>query len=175
MKEAYGDRLSIRWRYFSLEQVNNQEGPHWKLWEQPEGYRSKGLLAFQAAEAARCQGPEAFQSMHFALLRARHERSQDLALETTIMGAAQEEGLDLERFRRDLRDRSLLKRLGEDHREAVEKHGIFGTPTLIFQNGLGAYLKMKPPPPPEEAVEVFESLYRIIAQRPYIIEVKRPR
>lgn len=174
VKEGYGERLVVNWKYFSLEQVNSQEGPDWKLWEQPDDYPSRGLLAFRAAEAARRQGNEAFERFHLALLRARHEQRQKLHEEATVWGAAQEAGLDLARFKKDLPDRSLLAKLAEDHTTAVERYGVFGTPTLVFPNGRAAYLKMKPPPPPEETLEVFETLCRVIAARPYIEEIKRP-
>ena len=58
--------------------------------------------------------------------------------------------------------------------EGVRRFKVFGTPTLIFDNGLGAYLRLKPPPPPEEALRVFEDFYDIVARRPYVLEVKRP-
>ena len=48
-----GAKLTINWKYFSLEQVNNQQGLQWKLGEQPDHYPSRGLRAFWAAEAAR--------------------------------------------------------------------------------------------------------------------------
>src|SRR6185437_10838347 len=79
VQAALGDALRVNWRYFPLEQVNSAEGPDWKLWEQPEGYRSRGLPAFRAAEAARRQGDEAFAAIHVALLRARHEDGADIA------------------------------------------------------------------------------------------------
>ncbi|HEU5431193.1 MAG TPA: DsbA family protein, partial [Thermomicrobiales bacterium] len=60
VQAALGSNLKIAWRYFPLEQVNSAEGPDWKLWEQPDNFRSRGLPAFRAAEAARQQGEEAF-------------------------------------------------------------------------------------------------------------------
>ncbi len=50
-----GPKLTINWKYFSLEQVNSQQEPEWKIWEQPEDYPSRGIHAFRAAEAARQQ------------------------------------------------------------------------------------------------------------------------
>ena len=109
-----------------------------------------------------------------ALLRARHEQGQDLAERATILQAANGIGLDMASFERDLADRQLLRNIGEDHVEGVSRFKIFGTPTLIFDNGLGAYLRLKPPPPPEQALQVFEEFYAIVARRPYVLEVKRP-
>src|SRR5207247_2616096 len=65
-----GDRnLEVRWRYFSLTQVNSKDDG-WTVWGAPASELVRGRLAFQAAEAARRQGR--FDEMHGALLQARH-------------------------------------------------------------------------------------------------------
>ncbi|MEK7873100.1 MAG: DsbA family protein, partial [Chloroflexota bacterium] len=146
----------------------------WKLWEQPDSYFSQGRLAFHAAEAARRQGPDAFEHMHMGLLKARHEEGKSLSARAVVLDVAQRAGLDVARLERDLSDRSLLRRLGEDHTHAVEKYGVFGTPTLVFANGGAAYLKLRPAPPAQDALRVFENLHQFIAGWPFIVEVKRP-
>ncbi|MBI3954362.1 MAG: DsbA family protein [Chloroflexi bacterium] len=174
MKRELGDRLQIEWRYFSLEQVNQKHGPDWKVWDQPASYESRGNPSFMAAEAARRQGEDAFLRMHEELLKARHEEKRLFTDRETLMLAAQRAGLDLERFQRDLEDRSLLQKLARDHTEAVERYQAFGVPTFIFENGQAAYLKMYPPAPKEQAVAVFEELYQTTCLRPFIYELKRP-
>jgi hypothetical protein len=59
-----GPKLTLNWRYFSLEQANNEQGPQWKIWEQPEDCPSRGLRAFWAAEAAQRQGEAVFDRFH---------------------------------------------------------------------------------------------------------------
>ncbi len=174
VKEAYGDRLQVQWHSFPLEQINSVQGPEWKLWEQPDEYRSKGLWAFRAAEAAKLQGEEAFERFHMALLRARHVDKRDVADRAVLMETAREAGLNLERFQRDLADRSLMAKIGEDYERGVQDHGVWGTPTLVFDGGQSAYLKLRPAPPVEDSVKVFEELRDVIS-RPYVIEIKRPR
>ena len=174
MKETYGDRLHVQWHSFPLEQINSVQGPEWRLWEQPDEYRSKGLWAFRAAEATRLQGEEAFDRFRMALLRARHVDKRDIADRAVLTETAREAGLDLERFQRDLADRSLMAKIGEDYERGVQDHGIWGTPTLVFDGGQSAYLKIRPAPPAEDSVRVFEEL-RDVINRPYVIEIKRPR
>lgn len=174
MKETYGDRLHVQWHSFPLEQINSVQGPEWKLWEQPDEYRSKGLWAFRAAEAARLQGEEAFDRFRMALLRARHVDKRDVADRAVLTETAREAGLDLGRFQRDLADRSLMTKIGEDYERGVQDYGIWGTPTLVFDGGQSAYLKIRPAPPAEDSVRVFEEL-RDVINRPYVIEIKRPR
>ena len=174
MKEEIGSSLAVEWRYFSLEQANNQQGPHWKIWEQPEEYVSRGLAAFRAAEASRRQGVAAFDSFHIALLRARHEQSRDIANIDTLIEVAQSVGLETTRFQKDISDGQLLAKLAESHTFATETLGIFGTPTLVFPGKQAVFLKMSPPQTPEECLSVFTNLSHLIEQTPCIQEIKRP-
>ncbi len=173
MREESGLELTINWRYFSLEQVNSQQGPQWKIWEQAEDYASRGLRAFRAAEAARCQGEDAFDRFHISLLRAKHEQHRDIADVNTLFDVAESINLEMAHFRKDLADRRLLARLADDHSFAVESLGVFGTPTLVFAQRQVIFLKMSAPPPPEESLDVFTELYNLIERRRYIQEIKR--
>jgi len=170
-----GAKLTINWRYFSLEQVNSQQGPQWKGWEQPEDYPSRGLRAFRVAEAARRQGEAAFGSFHIALLRARHEQRRDIADMNTLIEVAESVDLEMVQFQRDISDRQPLAKLAEDHTFAVETLGIFGTPTLIFPERQAVFLKMSSPPSPEECLSVFTELRHLAERRQYIQEIKRPQ
>lgn len=174
MKEEIGPKLVIEWRYFSLEQVNNQHGPHWNVWEQPEGYASRGLYAFWAAEAARHQSVAAFEAFHMALLRAKHQEHCNIADLDTLVEVAQSADLDMTRFRHDLTDPALLTKLAEDHTFAVNNLGVFGTPTLVFGERQVIFLKMSAPPPPEESLSVFAEIHHLADRRRYIHEIKRP-
>jgi len=175
VKEGLGEELKVNWKYFSLEQVNSQQGPEWKLWEQPEDYASRGRNAFCAAEAARKQGEAAFDDFHHALLKARHEEKRDIADTATLIEVAEGVGLDVRRFREDLADRRLLVKLGEDHTFAAEILGVFGTPTLVFPEQQAVFVKMMPPPSAEEAGSVFAEVRQIAEGRREIREIKRPQ
>ena len=175
VQQRLGDRVAITWRYFPLEQVNSANGPDWKLWEQPDTFRSKGLPAFRGALAARRQGNEAFERFHHALLTLRHEEGQDHGKRATVLEAARRAELDEERFGRDLDDRSLLPAIGEDYERGRDGHGVFGTPTFVFPDGATAYLRLLPAPPADDAVAVFEDLVRTTQGRPYLHEIKRPK
>lgn len=174
MQEDIGTKLTINWRYFSLEQVNSQQGTQWKIWEQPEGYPSRGLRAFRAAEAARRQGEAAFERFHIALIRARHEQRRDIADTNTLSEVAESAGLEMVRFQRDISDRRILAKLAEDHTFAVETLGVFGTPTLVFPERQAIFLKMSPPAP-EESLSVFTEVRTLAERRRNIQEIKRPQ
>ena len=174
VKDKLGSKVKMNWKYFSLEQVNNQQESHWKIWEQPEGYVSRGLYAFWAAEAARKQGDIAFQSFHIALLRAKHEKRLDITSIDTLSELAESVNLEMNQFRKDIGDNRLLAKLAEDHTFAVETLGIFGTPTLVFPEGLAIFLKMTSPPSPVDSLSVFTELSHLAERRQYILEIKRP-
>jgi hypothetical protein len=175
VKDHYGERLKLEWYSFPLEQVNSIEGPEWRLWAQPDGYRSRGLWALRAGKAARRQGQDVFDRFHIALLSARHEEGRDISDQGVLAEVAREAGLDVGRFKRDLMDRRRLAEIGEDYTRGEEQHGVWGTPTLVLNGLRAAYLKMRPAPPAEEAIGLFEELFDLIHDKPYIIEVKRPR
>lgn len=159
-----------------MEQVNQKNGEDWKIWDQPDDFKTRGLWALRASEAARNQGPDAFERFRLGLLIARHEKQEikSLAEPDVLIDFARQAGLDGERFQRDLHDRSLLDRIAADHTEAVTKYGVFGTPTMIFPGGQAAFLKMRPTPAKAEAVAVFDDFIETAAHRPYIHEIKRP-
>jgi predicted DsbA family dithiol-disulfide isomerase len=164
--------IDVRWRFFSLTQVNSKDDG-WTVWDAPTSETVRGRLAFAAAEAARRQGR--FEDLHMSLLDARHHDRLDLDDEAVVERVAVDSGLDLERFRADLRDPSILDSLSRDHRQAVAEHGVFGTPTFVFANGESAYVRLSEPLQGDAAVEVFDRLMSVAAAEPRILEIKRPR
>ncbi|MGZ6299007.1 MAG: DsbA family oxidoreductase [Candidatus Limnocylindria bacterium] len=168
---ASGRELKIGWRYFSLTQVNSKD-EGWTVWDAPESETVKGRLAFKAAEAARRQGR--FDSLHMPLLRARHRDRLDINQVDVVEGLAEEVGLDMKRFREDLADPAILEPLGRDHREAVARHGVFGTPTFVFANGEAAYVRLSEAVDASQAEELFERVLAVAAGEPRILELKRP-
>ena len=169
---ARGERdLRITWRYFSLTQVNSRE-EGWTVWGANGTEPVRGRLAFKAAEAARRQ--RRFDDIHSALLSARHRDRLDLDDMQVIERIAYETGLDLERFQQDVGDPGILDALARDHREAVERHGVFGTPTFVFSDGGSAYVRLADAPEAADAVRIFDTLVAVAAREPRILEIKRP-
>jgi predicted DsbA family dithiol-disulfide isomerase len=168
--------LEPRWRYFSLTQVNHHpKDDGWTVWGAADAEHVRGRRAFAAGEAARRQGEEAFRRFHRALLDLRHVGRLHADSPATIEEAATYAGLDRERLWRDMADPSILDALARDHTEAVERHGVFGTPTFVFpDDGGAAYVRVRPAPEGHAAVELFDELVDVVNRRPYVLEVKRP-
>jgi len=161
----------IRWRYFSLTQVNTRD-EGWTVWGAPAGEKVRGRLAFKAAEAARRQ--DRFAAFHGALLGARHQHRLDIDDIDVVEQVAEDAGLEVGRFRRDIADPSILEALERDHLHAVGTHGVFGTPTFVFPNGASAYIRLVEAPSGADAVHLFDSLLAIAADEPRVLEIKRP-
>lgn len=163
--------LDVRWRYFSLTQVNSRDAG-WTAWGAPADENVRGRLAFMAAEASRRQ--DRFETFHATLLRARHQSRVNIDDAVAIDEVAEESGLDLDRFRRDLSDPTILDALERDHTHAVTVHGVFGTPTFVFPNGASAYIRLAEVPRAEDAPRMFDSLLAIASDEPRVLEIKRP-
>ena len=173
VRESGRRDLDVRWRYFSLAQVNSVvEG--WTIWDaEPGDPAARGRLAFAAAEAARRHG--LFEPVHWALLQARHEQRLDLEERAVVEGVAGAAGLAGDDLRAALADPALLQPLARDHQAAVSELGVFGTPTFHFPGRGAAYVRVRPAPEGRAAVELFDHLARMVAEEPELLELKRPR
>jgi len=167
-----GRDVEVRWRYFSLTQVNSKDDG-WTVWSAPESENVRGRIAFAAAEAARRQGR--FDDLHMPMLQARHRDRLDIDDPAVVEQVAVDVGLDVERFRSDLADPKILDGLARDHGEAVAELGVFGTPTFVFADGASAYVRLADGVDDNAAPEVFDRLVTVAAAEPRILEIKRPR
>jgi predicted DsbA family dithiol-disulfide isomerase len=164
-------KLEVRWRYFSLTQVNSKD-EGWTIWDAPESDNVRGRLAFKAAEAARLQ--DRFVEFHKRLLQRRHIDRADIDDVGVIERVADEAGLEIDRLRRDMADPSILSTLEQDHRGAVAEHGVFGTPTFVFPGGAAAYVRLSEVPEVGDSVALYDRLIGVAEDEPRILEVKRP-
>lgn len=173
MKEELGDDLEINWRSFALEQVNSKEGDDWKAWEQGDDYVSRGLWSLRGGIAARAQGTTAHNDYMEKILHAKHVEREDVRTRESIVAIAAAADLDIDRFTTVLDDPESLAQIGIDHEEALS-HGVFGTPTFVFEDGTAAFLKMFTPPE-EESMGAFKDFMGIASSRKYFGELKRPQ
>lgn len=172
--EELGDRLQVNWRYFPLEQVNAKD-PEYKVWEQPNDGSSSTLRSFQAANAAHKQGEEAFARFHEALFKKRHVDGRNLAGQKVLEAAAEEAGLDLEQFRADLESDEVFDLIRRDYEHGKDKLGVFGTPTVVFDNDEGAYVQLNFRDMPDDPVQFWHDFVDTVRDRPSVLEIKRPR
>jgi predicted DsbA family dithiol-disulfide isomerase len=174
VKDDLGEELDVTWRIFPLEQVNASD-PDFKVWEHPDPESSSTVRSFQAFHAAQQQGDEAFRAFHAALFRKRHEEGRNLGRQQVLEAAAEEAGLDLARFRADLESDAVFERIERDYTEGRGELDVFGTPTIVFENGEAAYLKLNYRDMPEDPTAFFRDFVSVVRDRPSVIEIKRPK
>ncbi len=123
--------------------------------------------------AAARQGNDALHDYVMEMLDAKHLRREDIRSVEAVTECARKVGLDLTTFKTDLEDPSTLEEIGRDHEFAVE-HGVFGTPTFLFQDGSWAFLKTFTPPE-SETMSAFENFMGMASGAKYFGELKRPQ
>ncbi len=174
VKEALGDKLDVNWRIFPLEQANHSD-PDFRIWEQPNDGKSSTLRSFQGFHAARQQGDEAFRKFHAALFRKRHADGRNLSGQAVLESAAEDAGLDLERFREDLSSDAVFGQIEKDFTFSRDELSVFGTPTIVFENNESAYIKLNFTDMPDDPVDFFYDFVDTVRDRPSVIEIKRPQ
>ena len=153
--------------------MNSKEGEDWKAWEQGEDYVSRGLWPLRGGIAARIQGTTAHNNYMEKILHAKHVERKDVRTRESIIAIAVSADLDTNQFTSILDNHETLAQIGIDHEEALT-HGVFGTPTFVFEDGTAAFLKMFTPPE-DESLSAFKDFMSIASSRKYFGELKRPQ
>lgn len=114
LRQEYGDRVTFVIRYFPLPAHKNAQ------------------IAAQAVEAAARQ--DRLVDMYKKMFETQAEWGEsDESQESTFLGFAQDLGLDMTQFQRDLKSPSTIERVALDKDDGIAL-GVQGTPTL-FLNG----------------------------------------
>ena len=156
--------LEIRWATFSLKEVNRPpEEPSYLTGESPP---SVSVFAQALAHAARDAD---FDRYHRGVFEAMQGEGRHLE-EADLLSFAADAGVDVGRF-----DRSLgITAVGAEHREAVARWGIYGTPTLIV-DGAAAFVRLKEVPgTPKDASALLDALHGIASSSADLAEIFRP-
>ncbi len=152
-------RVRYRVRAFPLE-IAGDEGPaprdilrqEWWLAaiQEPEAkfvpyqgddWPTTTLPAFDAAWCAARQGEELALTYDLAIRRAFFAESRNIGRREVLLALAEETGLDLPRFTRDLDSGAARAAVLEELRVGQERYHVRGTPTLMLADGT----KVRPP------------------------------
>ena len=163
-----GQSLDINWLPFAIQMDNLNE-----YWTQPWESANSELRGFSAAEAARRQGSEYFDRFHDALELAVHEQLLELRDETTLLGAAQLAGVDLDQFQADWHDPQLAQEAQRKSLEGVENLNVLGTPNLVFPNGRSIHLELSEVPKAVDSLELFRAIEMLAIRLPYVNQFKK--
>ena len=157
--------VEVQWAPFSLKEANRPEGAASVF---DEGSASNvPVLAQALAEAAK----EAdFTAYHDVVYDAMHSGGSRLDA-GDLRAAAQAAGVDLEEFDRDAA--RWLGAVARSHAHARDEHGIFGTPTILFDDSASVFLKLTEVPSMSDSARLWESLEVLAVCHPELVEIKR--
>lgn len=162
--------LEIRWRFFSLEEVNRVEGRK-HPWERPWSYgwsqmRVGALLRRGSADAVDRWYAAAGDAFHGRGIKTHDpEVHRALVADLGFPGAVDEA----------LADETTADEVRADHEEAVERYGAFGVPTIVLPGDHAVYGPViTPAPTGDEALRLWQLL---LGWRdfPHLYEIHHPK
>jgi DSBA-like thioredoxin domain len=126
-----GRDWDVRFWPFSLDQIHVEEGDT-AVWERDLDEKGvSGVRALLWGIAVRDAFAEHFLDFHVAAFRARHDEGKKIAEEAVLREVAESVGLDADAVAEEVASGRPLKALEAEHTEAVDKHAVFGVPTIV--------------------------------------------
>jgi len=149
-------------------------GENWKAWED-KSMASRDIPPLEASKCAALQGEGQFAKYHMALHRAKHRDGKDITNQLILRDVAIESDLDLERWEEDMKNGAGVPFISRDHEEAESEYGVFGVPTLLFESGNPAFVKLKEGDWEDQDDEgLLDAIRAASIDRPYLLEIKTP-
>ena len=172
--KRHGMELNITWKSFVLD-ANKDGVDHELFWQSPTDEQGRSMYAHKIGKAALRQGQEAFDQFNLQIYISRHSGKRiRLDKYDELLAVSDQCELNKKQLLLDLKDPNLILEIRKDHEEAVEKYGVFGTPTFVFENGQSAFIKTLMPPE-EDAHKAFNDFIALFGDRDYIGEIKSPQ
>jgi hypothetical protein len=157
------DDVAVTWRPFSLLQ-QNQGGDGTSVFNRPDLADNVSLVALAVQEAVRADGGD-LAGYRRRMFTAWHEEPGRLSAED-IVGLGRDAGL------RGFDHDAAFAALAGEHTEA-KKLGVFGTPTLVFDDGQASFVKLDAVPDADGAHRLWETVRRLAAGEPELAEWHR--
>lgn len=162
--------VSVDWRFFSLEEVNREEG---KLhpWERPWSY---GWSLLRVAALLRRDSADLVGRFYEAAGRALHEEGRKVHTPEGAREVAAEIRADPGVVDRALEDPTTNDEVLADHRRVIDAGG-FGVPTLFLEDGTCLFGPVVTPAPTgREALRLWD-LTAGWAELDHLYELRRPK
>ena len=166
--------VEINWKPYLLEQQNSEFEEGWKAWDQDlEKYVSRGIWPHLGGIAARNLSKEAGYKYMEAIFEEKHVKRNDVRSRDFIIDLATSLNIFSKDLENDMHSSESLKYIAQSHEEASSK-GIFGTPTIEFDDDNSVFLKTFTPPK-EDYLKFYESLRNLTFNNTYFGELKKPQ
>ncbi|MGO8874292.1 MAG: DsbA family protein [Acidimicrobiales bacterium] len=162
--------VEVRWRFFSLEEVNRAEGKK-HPWERSWSY---GWSMMRIGAYLRRTDMELLDRWYLAAGTALHVEGRKPHRPEVAAALLVELGLDPAIVQAAIEDPTTHNEVRADH-ERVTTLGAFGVPTLFFDDGQALFGPVLiDPPTGDEAIALWESVVAWLAF-PHLYELKRPK
>lgn len=163
--------LDIRWRFFSLEEVNRPEGKR-HPWERPLAY---GWTPMRVAAWLRRIDNDLCDRWYEVCGRTLHIEGARFYDDTVARRLLIEIGVDPSAWDEALADETTHDDVRADHEEAVQKYGGFGVPIIIFPSGKAVYGPVVVPAPMGDDALALWDLTEAYTRIPGLYELKTPK
>jgi predicted DsbA family dithiol-disulfide isomerase len=164
--------LDVTWRFFSLEEVNREEGKR-HPWERPWSYGFGQMRV--GALIRREHGNDALDRWYEHVGRSFFVdgvRTFDPEVHADVVA---EVGLDPALVARALADDTTLDDVRDDHEHAAATHGAHGVPTIVFASGYAVYGPVIVPGPTGDDADALWDLVRAMERFPHLYELRHPK
>ncbi len=168
-----GAPWSVTFVPFSLSQVHVAEGST-PVWDDEPAWPE--LLALGAGVVVRDRYPAQFLGAHRALFAARHDERGDLRDRDVVRKALDSVALPAGDVLAEVEDGWPRLQIRNEHEEAVERHSVFGVPT-IFADGKAAFVRLmkRADGNPQNSIDYIEKIVDQIANHSEINEIKHTK
>ena len=162
--------VDVRWRFFSLEEINRAEGKK-HPWERDWSY---GWSMMRIGAYLRRMDMDLVDRWYWAAGTALHVEGRKPHRPEVAMDLLAELGLDPGILRSALEDPTTADEVRREHDTVVQK-GAFGVPTLVFDDGQALFGPVLISPPTGEAALRLWELVTGWLEFPTVYELQRPK
>jgi len=162
--------VDVRWRFFSLEEINHQEGKK-HPWEREWTY---GWSMMRIGAYLRRSSMDLLDEWYAIAGRALHVEGRKPHRPEVAKELVAEMGLDPETVGAAIADPTTGEEVFAEHRSVVEKGG-FGVPTLVFDDGQALFGPVLVEPPSGAAALHLWELVTGWLEFPRLYELQRPK
>ena len=168
VRDALG--IDVRWRFFSLEEINRAEGKK-HPWERDWSY---GWSMMRIGAHLGRMDPQLLDRWYLAAGTALHVHGRKPHRPEVARALLEELGLDPGVVDAALADQSTSEQVHADHTRVTDL-GVFGVPTLFFEDGQSLFGPVLiDPPTGDAAVRLWHHVCGWL-EFPRLYEIKRPK
>jgi 2-hydroxychromene-2-carboxylate isomerase len=164
--------INVTWRFFSLEEVNRQEGKK-HPWERQWSY-GWSLLRVAARLRREPDGNGAVDRFYESAGRMFHEEGLKVHTPEGAEAVLREMGLDPGLVTEAIGDESTNEEVRKDHQKARDC-GIYGVPTLVVDHADTVFGPVVTPAPTGQAAGRLWDAVMMWTEFPHLYEMQRPK